>query len=104
MIFKIIVEELAEIFDRIWRSSGIKLVLKAQHSNPDYLQLKVQYDAVLGKNWIKIDVTREAPIDRILNRKLSQRYSDYPSFRVRVESVEEIGAEKIRSLVEDRFS
>ena len=98
--FNIIAVELAEIFDRIWRSSGIKLILKAQHSNPDYLQLKVQYDAVLGKNWIKIDVTREAPIDRILSRKLSQRYSDYPSFKVRVETLEEIGAEKIRSLVE----
>lgn len=73
-------------------------MLKAQHSNPEYLQLKVQYDALLGKNWIKIDVTREAPIDRILNRKLSQRYSDYPSFRVRVESVEKIGAEKISHL------
>jgi len=98
--FNIIAGELAEIFDRIWRSSGIKLRLKAQHSNPEYLQLKVQYDAVLGKNWIKIDVTREAPIDRILSRKLSQRYSDYPPFKVRVETLEEIGAEKIRSLVE----
>ncbi len=98
--FKIITNGLAEIFDRIWSLSGIKLILKAQHSNPEYLQLKVQYDAVLGKNWIKVDVTREVPIDRVLSQKLSRRYSDYPSFRVRVESVEEIGAEKIRSLVE----
>jgi predicted nucleotidyltransferase component of viral defense system len=55
---------------------------------------------VLGRNWTKIDVTREAPTDRIANRKLSQSYSDYPPFRIRTESVEEIGAEKIRSLVE----
>ena len=55
---------------------------------------------MLGRNWIKVDVTRELPIGRVLSRKLIQAYSDYPSFKVKVESVEEIGAEKIRSLVE----
>jgi predicted nucleotidyltransferase component of viral defense system len=74
--------------------------LKTRHSNPEYLQLKIQYDAVLGRNWIKVDVTREAPIDRVSSRKVSQTYSDYLPFKVRVESVEEIFAEKIRSLVE----
>lgn len=98
--FRVIVDSLPNIFTKIKKTSGTGLVLKAQHSNPDYLQLKIQYDAVLGKNWIKIDVTREAPIDRVLNHKLSQVYSDYPSFMVIVESIEEIGAEKIRSLVE----
>ena len=53
---------------------------------------------MLGKNWAKIDVTREAPVDRVMNRKISRQFSDYPSFRVRVESVEEIGAEKMRFL------
>ncbi len=91
---------LPEIVGRIEELSGIKLALKSHYSNPDYLQLKIQYDAVLGRNWIKVDVTREPPIDKILNRKLSQAYSDYPSFKVRTESIEEIGAEKIRALVE----
>ena len=95
-----VLKTLPEIFGRIEELSGIKLALKSHYSNPDYLQLKIQYDAVLGRNWIKVDVTRESPIDKILNRKLGQTYSDYPSFKVRTESVEEIGAEKIRSLVE----
>lgn len=98
--FQDIIKILPEVFERIARESGIRLVLKARHSNPDYLQLKIQYDAVLGRNWIKVDVTRELPIGGVLDRKLSQAYSDYPSFKVRVENVEEIGAEKIRSLVE----
>jgi predicted nucleotidyltransferase component of viral defense system len=98
--FQTIVTNLPEIFDRIERSSEIRLVLKTHYSNPDYLQLKIQYDAVLSKNWIKVDVTRESPIDRILSKKLSQGYSDYLPFRVYVESIEEITAEKIRSLVE----
>jgi predicted nucleotidyltransferase component of viral defense system len=98
--FHSIVDALPDIFSRIGSLSGISLVLKAQHSNPDYLQIKIQYEAVLGKNWIKMDVTREAPIDKTVNRKLSQAYSDYPPFKVIVEGIEEIGAEKIRSLVE----
>jgi len=98
--FQDIVRLLPEIFARVERTSGIRLALKAQHLNPEYLQLKIQYQAVLGKNWAKIDVTREAPVDRVMNQKISRQFSDYPSCRVRVESVEEIGAEKIRSLVE----
>lgn len=98
--FQGILETLPEVFKRVEKESGIRLVLKAQHSNPNYLQLKIQYEAILGKNWIKVDVTRELPIGEVMERKLSQTYSDYPSFKVRVETVEEIGAEKIRSLVE----
>jgi predicted nucleotidyltransferase component of viral defense system len=98
--FQGIINIIPEIFERIEKSSGIRLVLKTHHSNPDYLQLKIQYDAVLGRNWIKVDVTRESPIERVMGRKLSQIYSDYPSFKVNVESIEEISAEKIRSLVE----
>ena len=98
--FQGIIKILPEVFKRIARGSGIRLALKTKYSNPDYLQLKIQYDAVLGRNWIKVDVTRELPIGGVVDRELSQAYSDYPSFKVRVENVEEIGAEKIRSLVE----
>ncbi len=99
-----ILKTLPEIFGRIEELSGIKLALKSHYSNPDYLQLKIQYDAVLGRNWIKVDVTRESSIDKVFYRKLSRTFSDYPSFKVGVESVEEIGAEKIRSLVERKKS
>lgn len=98
--FQGIINVIPEIFERIEKSSGIRLVLRTHHSNPDYLQLKIQYDAVLGRNWIKVDVTRESPVETVLSRKLSQVYSDYPPFKVKVERIEEISAEKIRSLVE----
>jgi hypothetical protein len=99
-----VLEALPQVFNTIQKLSGIELALKAHHSNPDYLQLKIRYNAVLGRNWIRVDVTRELAIDRVLARKLSQTYSDYPSFRVEAESLEEIGAEKIRSLVERKKS
>lgn len=102
--FSEITKSLAEIFDRIEEKSGISLVLKSQYSNPEYLQMKIQYAAVLGKNWVKIDVTRESPIDRVFEKPLGEAYSDYPDFRIPVESLEEIGAEKLRSLLERKKS
>jgi predicted nucleotidyltransferase component of viral defense system len=98
--FQGVTKALPGIFDRIEKLSSVILRLKTQHSNPEYLQIRIQYEAVLGKNWIKVDVTREIPKDKIASRKLSQVYSDYPAFKVCVESLEEICAEKIRSLVE----
>jgi predicted nucleotidyltransferase component of viral defense system len=80
--------------------SGIELTIKSQHSNPGYLQLKIQYSGPLGKNWLKVDVTPEPPEGKVLSKPLSRSYSDYPAFRVRVESLEEIFAQKLRALVE----
>jgi len=80
--------------------SGLALRVRSQHSNPNYLQLKVQYSGPLGKNWLKVDVTSEHAIDQVEQRPLVQSYSDYPDFTVRVESLEEILAQKLRALVE----
>lgn len=80
--------------------SGIDLVIKSCHANPHYLQFKVQYTGPLGKNWFKIDVTPEPPIAQVHSLPLSASYSDYPSFRVAVESLEEMLAQKLRALVE----
>lgn len=102
--FSEITEGIVGVFDKIKTSSGISLTLKSQHSNPEYLQMKVQYAAVLGKNWVKIDVTRETPVDTIARRKVEEVYSDYPDFKIAAESLEEIGAEKLRSLLERKKS
>ena len=80
--------------------SGVGLTIKSRHTNPHYLQLKVQYTGPLGKNWLKIDVTPEPPIAQVHSLPLSALYSDYPDFRVTVESLEEILAQKLRALVE----
>lgn len=82
------------------RASGIKFKIKSQHLNPLYLQLKMQYDALLGRNWVKLDVTKEGVLDAVRSRKLKQAYSDYPNFNLKVESLEEIFAEKLRALIE----
>jgi len=84
--------------------SGIKLELKSKYQNPEYLQLKIQYQAVLGKNWAKVDVTREAVIEKALVKPILKSYSDYPSYSVRVMGLEEVFSEKLRALLERKRS
>ena len=97
-------QELPEVIlhrlEEAGKESDIMLVVKSRHSNPGYLQLKIQYSGPLGKNWVKVDVTPEPAIGGILLKTLSRSYSDYPDFKVKVESLEEIFAQKLRALVE----
>jgi predicted nucleotidyltransferase component of viral defense system len=81
-------------------ASGLQLAVKSEHANPYYMQFKVQYTGPLGKNWIKIDITPEAPVAGTKLTRLSRVYSDYPDFEVRAEQLEEIFAQKLRALVE----
>jgi predicted nucleotidyltransferase component of viral defense system len=92
--------QVSEALDETAARSGIALAVRSRHSNPGYLQLKVQYSGPLGKNWLKVDVTPEPPLGRVVSRPLSRSYSDYPDFRVKVECLEEIFAQKIRALVQ----
>lgn len=98
--FRTVTEGLGEVFAELRKASGIKFALKDQFSNPIYLQLKISYDAVIGKNWAKVDITKEDMLVGAHNMQLSRTYSDYPDFAVRVEKLEEIFAEKLRALLE----
>jgi len=98
--FAEIKDKMSEILDKVGRVSGIKFRIKSEFSNPLYLQLKIGYDAVIGKNWIKVDVTKEDVMDKAEKKELKKSYSDYPAFSTNVESIEEIFSEKLRSLIE----
>ncbi len=95
-----IVDSLGTVFSVIQEKSGISMNLKSEYSNPEYLQLKIQYSGLIGKNWAKLDMTREAPIDEVIEKSIHRDYSDYPHFRTRVETIEEILAQKLRSVLE----
>jgi len=99
-----LLEQMSDALSEVTEKSGIGLAVKSRHANPGYMQLKIQYDAVLGKNWVKVDVTPERPVAKVLSKPLSHQYSDYPRFQVRVECLEEILAQKLRALVERRKS
>lgn len=88
------------VFSEVGRRSGIGFNLKSSHINPDYLQLKIQYQGIIGKNWIKVDVTKNDLVEKPLLKPIHRAYSDYPAFRVRVESPEEIFSSKLRAIIE----
>jgi predicted nucleotidyltransferase component of viral defense system len=98
--FSIISERVQEIFNLIEKKSGIKLNLKSEFSNPDYLQLKIQYHGVIGKNWVKIDITKNDLIEKPALKSVKKEYSDYKDFKIKVESVEEIFCSKLRTVIE----
>lgn len=98
--FNKITDKMSDILDKISKDSQIKFRIKSEFSNPLYLQFKIGYDAVISKNWIKVDVTKETVLDNIEKKEPKKSYSDYPEFSINVESLEEIFSEKLRSLIE----
>lgn len=98
--FSIITDKMSSKLDEVSKESGIKFRIKSEFSNPLYLQLKIGYDAIIGKNWIKVDATKETVLDNIKKKAPIKSYSDYPEFSINIESLEEIFSEKLRSLIE----
>ncbi len=83
------------------KESGVKFNLQSKFSNPVYLQIKIQYLAVLGfKNFIKIDISKYETIEKPVFKKVQALYSDYPKFKVKVKTVDEIFAAKVKTLIE----
>ena len=93
-------EQIPKALNKVTAKSGVELNIKSQHTNPGYLQLKIQYSGPLGRNWLKVDITLEPPIGEVLSKSLLRSYTDYPDFTVKVESLEEIFAQKLRALVQ----
>jgi len=97
---KTLLEGIGSVLDDVKKKSGIEFVLKSSHINADYLQIKVQYKGVMDRNWIKVDVTLDDVVDRPVIKAIPREYSDYVPFSVRVESLEEILASKLRAAIE----
>ncbi len=98
--FSTVIQGVEETFGLIEKTSQIELRLKSKFSNPEYLQLKIQYRALIGKNWVKVDITKNDLVEKPSLRAVKKGYSDYPDFRIKVESIEEIFCSKIRSVIE----
>jgi predicted nucleotidyltransferase component of viral defense system len=98
--FVIISESIEEIFRLTEKKSGIKFILKNKYSNPDYLQLKIQYHGVISRNWIKADFMKNDIVDKPLIKSPKKEYSDYADVDIKVESLEEIFCSKLRTVIE----
>ncbi len=90
-----------EILPFLEQKSGMKAEVKSKFLNSGYLQIKVQYLAVLEfRNFVKIDISRHQNIEEPVFKRLKSAYSDYPQFRVKVKTLNEIFAAKVRTLLE----
>ena len=79
---------------------GMAVRLKDRpHSNEGYLMSRFQYDGPLGKDTVKIEITREEVTGEAHTKKMP-RVFDYPEFDVKVYSLDEILAEKTRAIIQ----
>lgn len=103
-VFSEITRKTEDMLELVEKKSGIRLKLKSQYQNPDYLQLKIQYVNLLKfKNWLKIDITRDIVVQAEM-KEVPRLYSDYPKFIIKTESLNEILASKLRTLIERKKS
>src|SRR3989344_3720277 len=99
-------DELREVIDKInhflSEMAGITLNIKSLHSNPEYAQIKIQFLGPLNnKNTIKLDLSFNEPIILTPNNEdIHSEYSDKEKHSLLVYPLEEILAEKIRSILQ----
>lgn len=99
-------DELREIIDKInvflSESAGITINIKSLHSNPEYAQIKIQFLGPLNnKNTIKLDLSFNEPIILTPNNKeIHSEYSDKEKHSLLAYPLEEVLAEKIRSILQ----
>lgn len=78
--------------------SGIGFRIRDSHHNPDYTQLKIQYDAILQqKNTTDLDLFEDELV-YFSSKKVTHSLEDLPEFNLGVYALEEIFVEKLRSL------
>lgn len=90
------------VLKSLTKESGIDFKLASEFGNPGYLQLKIQSAGPIGRNWVKVDIRKDDVVDRPEEKQVARSYSDYPHCTFRVESLSEICASKIRTLIERR--
>ena len=99
-------EKLREVIDKIndylLEKVGITLNIKSLHSNTEYAQIKIQFLGPLNnKNTIKLDLSfNELIILTPKNKQVFSKYSDKEEHSLLVYPLEEIFAEKIRSILQ----
>lgn len=99
-------EELKEVIktinDYLAKTMGITIVLKSLHMNPEYAQLKIQFLGPLHhENTIKFDLSFNELLVLPPEKKLIfSEYSDQERHFLLVYPLEEILAEKIRSILQ----
>jgi uncharacterized protein len=94
---KALKEEIPKI---IMDAIGMEVKLKDRpHANEGFYQSRFQYTGPLGKDTVKIEITKEEVLRKADVKKMPKVF-DYPAFDVNVYPLEEILAEKMRAILQ----
>lgn len=94
------VKGLDEVPSIVEKACGITLAFKNRpFTNPNYVQSRFQFTGPISRNTVKIEFSKEGFIGEVVQKAVPQAF-DYPSFDVRVYSLENMFAEKMRTLLE----
>lgn len=94
-------EEIPRISEK-WVPEAALRFRDRPHSNPDYVQARLQYTGPVSPNNVKMDITVEKYVGVTRTVEVPRPYEDWPRFKVTVYSLETILAEKMRALLERR--
>jgi predicted nucleotidyltransferase component of viral defense system len=82
------------------KASGINIEMKGDPlANPEFFRGKIKYTGPLSKNNIKIEISREPFVGKVVRKSVPHTY-DYPKFVVKVYALENLLAEKMRAIIE----
>jgi predicted nucleotidyltransferase component of viral defense system len=84
----------------VQKASGINIEMKGDPlANPEFFRGKIKYTGPLSKNNIKIEISREPFIGKVVRKSVPHVY-DYPKFAVKVYALDNLLAEKMRAIIE----
>lgn len=82
------------------KESGIDVEMKGDPlANPEFFRGKIKYTGPLSKNNIKIEISSEPFVGKVVRRSVPHAY-DYPKFSVQVYALDNLLAEKMRAIIE----
>lgn len=92
---------LKECLDALNERSGMSFSVIEFHSNPGHIISTVQFTGPLGKNSIKLDISLDEMLAEKPSKKhVGEEFEDIRKFDIFVYSLEEILAEKLRSIIQ----
>jgi len=92
---------LADCFEALNEKSGMAFSLAEFHPTPGHIIGTVQFSGPLGKNSIRVDISlNERLAEKPLLKEITDDYADVGRFGILVYSLDEIFAEKLRSIIQ----
>lgn len=71
------------------------------HANPEHIIAEIRFRGPLGKNGIRVDISlKEKIITKPVRKEVNPEYIDGKKFKILVYSLDEIFAEKLRSIIQ----